>query len=226
MRETPYSVVQYRRSGQYHRYSSDVEPRIYVETEEEPGQVIENFQRETKRLKKSQEIVDIIHSSSEDESTDGIEDLIAVGSAVSNRSDKQTTIATRNPEARDDDDDESSTKNNFYTGSKNRSLVEALRDLYHSGRTPSSDEISSFSTQQTRDDEDEVLNNETCSEQRIDETEHEFDYYESDVDNDYCYGGILETAASLFYSEDLVVDWTDSSSTSSKEAADAAICDQ
>mmetsp|Transcript_4124 Transcript_4124/g.9816 ORF Transcript_4124/g.9816 Transcript_4124/m.9816 type:complete len:256 (+) Transcript_4124:206-973(+) len=222
VRVISYPLVQYRRSGQYHRYSTDAETRIYVETEEEPGQVIENFQKETKRMKKSQDVIEIIDSNSDEENTDGIEDIIAMGSAVSNIADKQTMIATRNPKARDDD--ESSTKNNFYIGSKNRSLVQALRDLYHSGRTPSSDEISSFSTTlQSRDDEDAV-NHETCNEQRIDGSENEFDYYENDEDNGYCYSGI-ET--SLFYSEDLVVEWTDSSSSSSKEAAGAAIssCD-
>ena len=111
------------------------------------------------------------------------------------------------------------------TNTANTSLVKALRDLYHFGRTPSSDKISSFATEASVDtlaseDDEElretkrlrradsnelrcVVTDESCESTTTNDTDSD----SCSEDDGFCYSGLK---ASDYYSADLVVEWDSS----------------
>lgn len=171
-------IVQYRRSGQYYRYSSCVDR----ESQSQPKRYIAVHHQE----KENGEICEYESKT----------------------------------EARNDESSKNKTTN--------KSLVQALRNLYHFGRVPSSDEIYSFASQQYSDtsksEDDE--RRETKRLRRADQNDlrcvvtdessknstDTTDTESCSEDDGFSYGGLK---ASDYYSADLVVEWDITSSSSS-----------
>ncbi len=191
-----YPVVQYRRSGQYRRYPTvgDQDPKLDLPTQ--------TFRHQTKRLKPLAEMIDLNSSSDDDEFDEFVETVKSETSVAATNVATYNTVESSNDETRAGN--EASSKKRDCT--KNESLLKALRDLYHTGQTPSREEISSFSTALSHDDDEKCSqpNDDSCAKKKKKKKKKKRKRKFEDGEYDFSYNS-LET--SLYFSEDLVVEW-------------------
>ena len=179
-----YRVVQYRRSGQYY-LSSTAGDRA---SQSPPKRYIAKYRPS-------------INDTTSDDN-DNIEECDDDGGDYDGST---FEAATKEAESRDGKSSENAT---------NKPLVQALRNLYHLGRTPSSDEISSFSSQDSDTPDDEEAKESPTKKSRlgdvvIDASSKSSNSNDADPEDEICDTNFSYSNlnTSHFYSEDLVVEW-------------------